>query len=350
MRKYLIGISTICLVVAFALCGCSKKADKKVEDKAEETVKFEAPENYASVVQVVINPTVNLYLDADEIILAVEYVNDDAKECYSKIEDKLVGTNLDKGVNVVIETAEADGYLEKNKTVTIDVVETKKKEEKLEILSVATESAKAYMTEKKIDAEVVMTKTTQKEVDDKVAADKAAEEKAAAEKAAAEKAAAEKAAAEKAAAEKAAAEKAAAEKAAAEKAAAEKAAAEKEKKNPKKNLKKGVEYCIHKPQEEGLMLTGLFITFKTDGRYSYAQVPYTQDDYGEGESVVYNGKTYYEAGGGGGAGAYALTDERITLTEGLEMVLTMTTDGKLVVEKIISAPDFLKVGDIIKLK
>ena len=338
MRKYLTGILAICLVVVFVLCGCGKKADKKadkkVENKAEETVKFEAPENYASVVQVVINPTVNLYLDADEIILAVEYVNKDAQECYSKIEDKLVGTNLDKGVNVVIETAEADGYLEKNKTVTIDVVETKKTEEKLEILSVATESAKAYMTEKKIDAEVVLTETTQKEVDDKIAADKAAEEKAAAEKAAAEKAAAEKAAAEK---------------AAAEKAAAEKAAAEKEKKNPKKNLKKGVEYCIHKPQDE-FILTGLFITFKEDGRYSYAQVPYTQEDYGQGESIVYNGKTYYEAGGGGGAGAYALTDEKITLTEGLEMVLTMTTDGKLVVEKITSAPDFLKVGDVIKLK
>lgn len=328
MKKYLTSILAICLVVAVALCGCGKKADKqadkKVENKAEETVKFEAPENYASVVQVVINPTVNLYLDADEIILAVEYVNKDAKECYSKIEDKLVGTNLDKGVNVVIETAEADGYLGKNKTVTIDVVETKKTEEKLEILSVATESAKAYMTEKKIDAEVVLTETTQKEVDDKIAADKAAEEKAAAEKAAAEKAAAEKA-------------------------AAEKAAAEKEKKNPIKNLKKGVEYCIHKPQDE-FILTGLFITFKADGRYSYAQVPYTQDDYGQGESVVYNGKTYYEAGGGGGAGAYTLTDERITMTEGLELVLTMTTDGKLVVEQITSAPDFLKVGDVIKLK
>ena len=111
------------------LCGCGKKNDK---EKEKETAAFTAPKKYASVVQVTINPTVNLYLDEDEKILAVEYVNTDAKECYSKVESKLVGSKLE--------------------------------DQKLEILSVATEAAKTFISEKKIEAEVVLTKTTQKEM------------------------------------------------------------------------------------------------------------------------------------------------------------------------------------------
>ena len=337
MKKCIGYILTITILLALVLCGCGKKNDK---EKEKETAAFTAPKEYASVVQVTINPTVNLYLDKDEKILAVEYVNADAKECYSKVESKLVGSKLEDGVNMVIETAEADGYLAKNKEVTIDVIETKQTEQKLEILSVATEAAKTFISEKKIEAEVVLTKATQKEVDDKAAADKAAADKAAADKAAADKAAADKAAADK----------AAADKAAADKAAAEKAAAEKEKKNPMKSLKKNVEYIIFKPNEDETALTCFVLRFHDYNEYSYGEAPYTLDQYGEGASTVYNGKTYYLAGGGaGGEGTYSLTDERITLIED-EMVFTMTTDGKLVVEKINSYSDFFKVGDVLATK
>ena len=218
MKKSLIRVFTVLFMLVLILCGCGKK-DKDVD---KETNAFKAPKNYVSVVQVKINPTVNLYLDADEVILAVEYVNFDAKESYSKVEKKIVGSKLSDAMTVVIETAEEDGYLEKNKKVTIDVIETKQEEKKLDILTVATQSAQTVISEKKIEAEVVLTKTAQKEMDDKVAADKAAADKAAADKAAADKAAADKAAADK----------AAADKAAADKAAADKAAAEKDKKNP----------------------------------------------------------------------------------------------------------------------
>jgi hypothetical protein len=34
---------------------------------------------------------------------------------------------------------------------------------------------------------------------------------------------------------------------------------------------------------------------------------------------------------------------------GLELTLTMTTDGKLVVEKVVSGHDRFKVGDIIAI-
>ncbi len=294
MKKCLSGVLAICCVLTFVFCGCK-----------EETVEFTAPAEYASVVQVTINPTVNLYLDANEVILAVEYVNADAKECYEKIETELVGSNLTAGLNAVIETAEADGFLEKNKTVTIDVVEAKQEDKKLEILNTATDSVKNFITEKKIQAEVVLTETAQKEINDKAAADKAA---------------------------------------------AEKAAAEKENKNPIKKLKKGVEYSFFKPGEDEMLITGFFITFNENGRYSYSKAPYTYDEYGEGEFVIYNGKKYYLAGGGGGAGAYTLTEEKIIMTEAYEMVLTMAEDGALVIEKQDPNSDFFKVGDKLTVK
>lgn len=332
MKKYISYILTIAMLLTLVLCGCGKKNDKETD---KETAAFTAPKKYASVVQVTINPTVNLYLDEDEKILAVEYVNNDAKECYSKVESKLVGSKLEDGVNMVIETAEADGYLAKNKEVTIDVIESKKADQKLEILSVATEAAKTFISEKEIEAEVVLTKSTQKEVDDKAAADKAAADKAAADKAAADKAAADKAAADK---------------AAADKAAADKAVAEKDKKNPMKSLKKNVEYIIFKPNGDETALTCFVLRFHDYNEYSYGEAPYTLDQYGDGASTVYNGKTYYLAGGGaGGEGTYSLTDERITLIED-DMVFTMTTDGKLVVEKINSYSDFFKVGDVLATK
>ena len=316
MKKHAVYILAICVMAVLVLCACGKKNEKE-----KETATFKAPKNYASVVQVTINPTVNLYLDANEKILAVEYVNADAKECYAKVESKLVGSKLTEGVSVVIEAAEADGYLAKNKEVTIDVIETKQADQKLEILSVATEAAKTFISEKKIEAKVVLTKTTQKEVDDKAAADKAA------------------------------ADKAAADKAAADKAAADKAAAEKAKKNPINNLKKNAEYRFFKPGEDEMVLTCFVIRFMEDGEYFCGDAPYTCDQHGEGESVVYNGKTYYLAGGGAGSsGTYTLTDERIILSGGDDMVFTMTTDGKLVVENPNSGSGFFKVGDVLTLK
>ena len=53
----------------------------------------------------------------------------------------------------------------------------------------------------------------------------------------------------------------------------------------------------------------------------------------------------------GYGGEYTLTDETITLTGGLEQVLTVTTDGKLVVKTVASpTEDFFKVGDVIAIK
>lgn len=309
MKKCLVSILSVCLLLAFVFSGCAKPT--------EQSEAFVAPDNYVTVVQVTINPTVNLYLDAEEVILAVEYVNTDAKECYEKVETQIIGSKLENGVNVVIDTAAKDGYFAENNKVTIDIVEAKQEDKKLSVITTATDTVKSAISENKIQAEVELSDNAQKVVDDKAAADKAEADRLAAEKEAADKAAAEK---------------------------------EKELKNPQKSLKKGVEYSNIKPGETEEMLKGIHIKFKDNGEYSYSMVPYLNDPYGEGEFITYNGKKYYVAGGGGGGGNYSLTDEKIILTGAFEMELTMTVDGKLVIKKMNSSDDFFKVGDILSIQ
>lgn len=312
MKKKLISIISVCLLLAFVFSGCAKPTE---QPKA-----FVAPDNYVTVVQVTINPTVNLYLDDKDVILAVEYVNDDAKECYEKVETQLVGSKLENAVNVVIDTAAEDGYFAENNKVTIDIVEAKQEDKKFSVITTATDTVKAAISEKQIQAEVTLSDNAQKVVDDKAAADKAE------------------------------ADRLAAEKAAAEKAAAEKAAKEKELKNPQKSLKKGVEYSSFKPGETDELLTGIHMKFKDNGEYSYSKVPYLNDPFGEGEFITYNGKKYYVAGGGGGGGNYSLTDEKIILTGAFEMELTMTVDGKLVIKTMNESDDFFKAGDTLSIQ
>ncbi len=326
MKKFLASILVVSIFATLLFSGCGKPVAP--EDA------FVAPENYVSVVQITINPTANLYLDAENVVLAIEYVNVDAKECYSKVESEIVGKNLDAAVNVVVSTAQQDGYFAENKAVTIDLVETKAEEKKVEVLNTATASAKAVLTEKNIQAEVKLSEASQKVVDDKAAADKAAADKAAADKAAADKAAADKAAADK---------------AAADKAAADKAAKEKELKNPQKNLKKNVDYSMFKPTETDEMIKGVHFVFRDNGEFVCSMPPYLNDPYGEGEYYIYNGKKYYLSGGGGDGGTYTTTTDRIILSGGMNMELSLTVDGKLKVEKMNEPDDMIKVGDILEI-
>ncbi len=325
---------TLCLSLAVCFAGC-KKEDVASTPSEVEVVKFEAPTNYASVVQVKINPTVNLYLDKGGNILAVEYVNKDAKDTYEAIEKNLIGASFDVAMDLVVEKAEEKGFLAKNKEISIDVIENKLEEVKeTEILRTAQKTVKATLDEKKIEITINIyiggkdATAEVKAVEDKEAADKAAD-----------KAAADKAAADKAAADKAAADKAAADKAAADKAAADKAAKEKELKNPKKNLKLNTSYKNYKVMDYEKEFTGNELVVVSmsfaGGELGYSHTTWSKTNtFGEGaETIVYNGETWYEFGGRGGGGVYTLTDEAIILddTGGGTATLTMTTDGKLVV-------------------
>ena len=168
----------LCLSLAVCFTGC-KKGDTSSTPSEIEVALFEAPKDYVSVVQVKINPTVNLYLDKDSKILAVEYVNADAKETYDKIEKDLVGVSLEAAMDLVVKTAADEGYLKENKEISIDVIENKSEEIKdTQILKTVKETVKTTLDEKKIEITIniyIGGKDATAEVkaeEDKIAADR----------------------------------------------------------------------------------------------------------------------------------------------------------------------------------
>ena len=150
MKKLLSLFLVLCLCFSVTLLSGCNNSDN---DEAE----FVKPENYVSVVQVKINPTVNLYLDENETILAVECVNEDAKESYGDIEEDLIGKPLDQGVSLVVETAAEDGYLTGENDIQLDILEyaDSLEDEQLAALAKARSSIKATLESKNIIAEII---------------------------------------------------------------------------------------------------------------------------------------------------------------------------------------------------
>lgn len=75
---------------------------------------------YAAVIHVEINPEFNLYVDAEECIVYVEYLNEDAADLFETVD--LTGQKLADGMETIVDAAEEKGYLNGQNEVTTDVV------------------------------------------------------------------------------------------------------------------------------------------------------------------------------------------------------------------------------------
>ncbi len=307
MKKFFTLLLSAALIVC-VFVGCNKPQDE-----------FVAPENYVTIIQVKINPTVNLYLDADEVVLAVEYVNTDAKESYKKIESELVGASLAKSVDLVVKTAVADGYLKENKEVNIEVVDAKN-EKKVEVLASAYQAANTVLEEQKIDANIVVKADGNEVAKEELimptpnytAPDPQTPQVTTPEPTSTVR-------------------------------PTEKPA----------ELTLNYTYCIYKFNELG-MLERYTIGFKVGDdnvtSYSYSLFLFDLVDYTNGQGVVaeYQGKTYYEAGGRGGAGEFTQRGRTVTLKDD-NIILTIVKDGTLKVESVGKNESFLKVGDLLEI-
>ncbi len=334
MKKLVTTIIAICLcfTLAVSFVGCGKKG--------KETGDFVPPTDYVSVVQITINPTVNLYLDSNQVILAVEYLNSDAKNSYEKIEDTLVGATLETGVDLVIETAAADGYLVENKEVTINIVETKAEDTNNIILKTANDAAKSALQEIQIEATVnvldkgvVVTEdalnsanTTSSTTTD-TSSDTSSQTVSSSVSTSSTTISS----------------------------TTTSSVESKPAEQPKPTLKTGVEYITIKPDpfaEE--MITVVSLSF-SGGNFAYVQAPYGDISVvgevpSDSESVVYNNKTYYPCGGGGSGGQYTVSSDIVTLTGGEDMDLQIISENELKIVRLAGASDYLSVGSIFKIK
>lgn len=75
---------------------------------------------YVAVIHVKINPEFNLYLNAEESIVYVEYLNADAADLFETVD--LTGQKLADGMETIVDVAEEKGYLTGQNEVTTDVV------------------------------------------------------------------------------------------------------------------------------------------------------------------------------------------------------------------------------------
>lgn len=75
---------------------------------------------YAAVIHVKINPEFNLYVDAEECIVYVEYLNEDAADLFETVD--LTGQKLADGMETIVDAAEEKGYLTGQNEVMTDVV------------------------------------------------------------------------------------------------------------------------------------------------------------------------------------------------------------------------------------
>lgn len=98
------------------------KATETVEPESSEEVVYDIiPEEYAYSLTVSINPLVKLYFDASDIIVGVEYQNEDAIEAYADL--KLVGASSKEGLESLIDAAVDKNYLKEDGQISIELTE-----------------------------------------------------------------------------------------------------------------------------------------------------------------------------------------------------------------------------------
>lgn len=102
----------LCFIFMLLLSACGRSAD---------TAENQIPDDYAVTVIVTINPQIKLYADADQRIVGVEYLNEDAKTAFSDID--FIGITMEEGMYQIVDAAIEQHFLTDGKAVDIEVTE-----------------------------------------------------------------------------------------------------------------------------------------------------------------------------------------------------------------------------------
>ena len=93
--KKLFAFTLVCFAV-LSLASCGKDEEKNVK----------------SYVTLEINPSVEIVLDEDNAVITINGLNDDGKMLIS--DEKMIGKDIEEVLDIVIEEAQACGYLVSN--------------------------------------------------------------------------------------------------------------------------------------------------------------------------------------------------------------------------------------------
>ena len=133
MKKNIIRAILFLLAMSFVLCACRKgntepapstqwtvptSAVNPTDDEAV-MIPFEAPEAYDCVLQVVMEPIANLYLDTEGNILAIQYLNELAQSTFLSEEEKIKDAPLENGIAAMMEVAVQNKVVGANLVISI---------------------------------------------------------------------------------------------------------------------------------------------------------------------------------------------------------------------------------------
>ena len=150
MKRLFAMLLTFALILAFAACTQQETA-APTEPAEQEFVK---PENYATVLTVSINPKIRLYLDKDGVVLAVEPVNEDAKDIVNNMKPE--DQSCDVVISAFITAANDGGFVKENGRIELEIEEAKDPQVDCEqILTQAEETASKVIISLEITVEVV---------------------------------------------------------------------------------------------------------------------------------------------------------------------------------------------------
>ncbi len=158
MKRLLTICLTLVMLLSLAACG---GGDPTSSAPAGDT--FVAPEGYASVILVTINPQFKLYLDADGAVLAVEPINEDAKSIVAPVNTHQ--GNLETVMKDLVTAVNDGGFVKEEATVTIEVAEAIETVDTTALLTVLDEAKAAAETEFKA-LEVTVTVDTHLDMED----------------------------------------------------------------------------------------------------------------------------------------------------------------------------------------
>lgn len=143
-RRFL--LVAICSAILLTGCGGSAESAGDMSTEVVEVtsaapddsavgqdVEESARPDYVMVVQLTINPKMNLYLDADGGVVDVEYLNEDAQNAFSDID--VTGISLKDAVSMIVDVSADKGYLSEGKTISVDIMEPSSGETLQESLS-----------------------------------------------------------------------------------------------------------------------------------------------------------------------------------------------------------------------
>ena len=111
----------LCIVLAVALIACGKTDNSTPEaPQTDLPSAFQKPSDYAVVLSVRLNPHVNIYLDKNGTVLAIEPLNEDAELIMGELSNI---TDYQTVVQVFISESYSKGYVKNDAKLFIEVVE-----------------------------------------------------------------------------------------------------------------------------------------------------------------------------------------------------------------------------------